>query len=399
MRKYICRNMRRRKNNGYSICAQCILIILGCCASFTIFTVVFLFFHTPHKHVHGTASSSLSTINDDNFNVRGGNHNEILNPKINHMIYDNNKNKNKNDNNNNNNDNNIYQSSNTKIALLVRIREMKRNNDNIEAFFDSLFQTLSCDLKNFNVVILFGYDKIALPFLENKKYQNYVKKQLFQNLKMKLIRHIEEEELEWSHHHRRKGNIDNIENMKMKFYPYQTSNPCYIWNHLAKEAYDVEKADYFYQLNSNSFLLSSCTLTKLTNILLKKELIPNFGIAAALDPQYKRVITKAFFSKMHMDIFKGQFLPIPPSKKWCSDQEYYLSHVYGKSHTFLTHFLLVTSNNYNKRHSFEEQMAKPINQMSHQHIKWLFKEIKFGRRIIRKYLKSKFDKKNEKIRR
>ena len=109
--------MRRRKNNGYSICAQCILIILGCCASFTIFTVVFLFFHTPHKHVHGTASSSLSTINDDNFNVRGGNHNEILNPKINHMIYDNNKNKNKNDNNNNNNDNNIYQSSNTKIAL------------------------------------------------------------------------------------------------------------------------------------------------------------------------------------------------------------------------------------------------------------------------------------------
>ena len=87
---------------------------------------------------------------------------------------------------------------------------------------------------------------------------------------MKLIRHIEEEELEWSHHHRRKGNIDNIENMKMKFYPYQTSNPCYIWNHLAKEAYDVEKADYFYQLNSNSFLLSSCTLTKLTSILLKK---------------------------------------------------------------------------------------------------------------------------------
>ena len=64
-------------------------------------------------------------------------------------------------------------------------------------------------------------------------------------------------------------------------------------------------------------------MTKLTNILLKKELIPNFGIAAALDPQYKRVITKAFFSKMHMDIFKGQFLPIPPSQNWCVDQEYY----------------------------------------------------------------------------
>ena len=38
----------------------------------------------------------MSTINDDNFNVRGGNHNEILNPKINHMIYDNNKNKKRN---------------------------------------------------------------------------------------------------------------------------------------------------------------------------------------------------------------------------------------------------------------------------------------------------------------
>ena len=65
---------------------------------------------------------------------------------------------------------------------------------------------------------------------------------------------------------------------------------------------------------------------------------------------------------MHMDIFQGRS-PIPPSKSWCSDQEYYLPHVYGRKHTFVKHSLIVTSNKgYRRGNKFRiEDQNDPIN--------------------------------------
>ena len=55
----------------------------------------------------------------------------------------------------------------------LTFREFSRAyGDSIEAFFDSLYLTLTCDLKYYNIIILFGYDEIALPFLGNEKYRN-----------------------------------------------------------------------------------------------------------------------------------------------------------------------------------------------------------------------------------
>ena len=332
-----------------------------------------------------TSSTSLEINNMHGTNNLNAVHkNQILKPNINH-VYDNND--------INDKIQEFHKSSNNigKIALLVRVRNDKHN-DNIETFLKSLYTTLKCDLKHFRIIILFGFDEIAQPMFGNKKYQHYVKKQLFQSLKNKLLQKYNNAGNRGSIQENYRNNVNNIE---IKFLSYKSSNPCYIWNHLARKAYEFEHADYFYQLNSDNVILSKCTLAKLSNVLVSKDLIPNFGVAAAFDPQYKHVITKAFFSRMHMDIFQGRFLPIPPSKSWCSDQEYYLSHVYGRKHTFVKHSLIVTSNKgYRRGNKFriEDQMTLSITQMSHEHAKWLFKEIQFGRNTIRKYIKSKFEK-------
>ena len=88
-----------------------------------------------------------------------------------------------------------------------------------------------------------------------------------------------------------------------------------------------------------------------------------------------------------MRIFHGQFLPSPPSPSWCAHQEYYLSHLYGKTHTFLRHSIIVTVR---KASRSEIILQNSLSQMTSEHFEWLSREIHHGRSIIRNYMKSKF---------
>ena len=100
--------------------------------------------------------------------------------------------------------------------------------------------------------------------------------------------------------------------MKIIFQPLKSSSACYVWNKLAKAAYEIHDADYFYQLDSDSIFMSRCTISQLVHTLAAKDFVPNFGIAAAFAPQHPSIITNALFSRLHMRIFHGQFLPSPP---------------------------------------------------------------------------------------
>jgi hypothetical protein len=60
----------KKHHHDYSICAQCVLVMLGCFLSLTFVVVSFFIFHTPHKKLMLTASSSPS-LENNNINIHG----------------------------------------------------------------------------------------------------------------------------------------------------------------------------------------------------------------------------------------------------------------------------------------------------------------------------------------
>ena len=368
---------RRRNQNGYSACTQLAFVALGCCVSFTSIVVLFLLLHVPHKGSFQKATgASPSTAVGFSSKIRGTkfSHESLASPQINHVYskalipqpkYTKNR--------------------QVKVALLVHISRALDGRDQtrmVQNLFDSLYMTLECDLHHHNFVILLGFDEIALPFLKREDVQKYARQSLKNRFSTRSkSEYIEDEAkriLEYQ---------SNLKNMKIIFQPLKSSSACYVWNKLAKAAYEIHDADYFYQLDSDSIFMSRCTISQLVHTLAAKDFVPNFGIAAAFAPQYPSIITNALFSRLHMRIFHGQFLPSPPSPSWCAHQEYYLSHLYGKTHTFLRHSIIVTVR---KASRSEIILQNSLSQMTSEHFEWLSREIHHGRSIIRNYMKSKF---------
>jgi hypothetical protein len=331
----------------------------------------------PHKgSFHKATDASPSTVADFSSKIRGTrtSRKSLASPQINHVYskaliphpkYTKNR--------------------QGKVALLVHISRALDGRDQtrmMQSLFNSLYTTLDCDLHHHNFVILLGFDEIALPFLKREEVQKYARQSLKNRFSTRSkSEYIEDEPKSILEYQR------NLENMEVIFQPFKSSSACYVWNKLAKTAYEIHDADYFYQLDSDSIIMSRCTISQLVHTLAAKDFVPNFGIAAAFAPQYPSIITNALFSRLHMTIFQRQFLPSPPSPSWCAHQEYYLSHLYGKTHTFLRHSIIVTVR---KASRSEYILKKSLDQMTPEHFEWLSREIHYGRSIIRNYMKDKF---------
>lgn len=368
---------RRDKHNGYSACAQIAFVAMGFCISFSSVVLLFLFLHVPHKGSFQKATRASSSTNLDllskSSEIRSL-HGSLASPQINHvyskafMPHP-----------------KLKKSRQGKVALLVHISRTIDGRDQtrmMQNFFNSLYTTLKCDLYHHNFVLLLGFDEIALPFLKQGEFQKYAR----QSFKNRFATKIHSEHVEVD----QKNMLEyqnNLKNMEIIFVPLKSSSACYVWNKLAKFAYDTHDADYFYQLDSDSIFMSRCTISQLVHTLAAKDFVPDFGIAAAFAPQHPSIITNALFSKLHMRIFNGQFLPAPPSPSWCAHQEYYLSHLYGKAHTFLRHSIIVTVR---KASRGEYILESSLDDLAPEHFQWLSKEIHHGRSIIRNYMQGKF---------
>ena len=101
-----------------------------------------------------------------------------------------------------------------------------------------------------------------------------------------------------------------------------------------------EGADYIYQLNDDTILVSKDWLTTYVKALENSELAPNLGVAGPLDTTNERILTHAFVHRTHVDIFDA-FFPAT-FKNWWSDD--WISQVYGRRATFARRDVVVTHN-------------------------------------------------------
>ena len=179
-----------------------------------------------------------------------------------------------------------------KIGLLTLATSNKR--DNWESIKDSyLFNmTLKSFLltldKEHNYIFYVGVDKDDRIF-DNKEEQEKILRfnKVFTNIEFKFV------------------TIDNIEK------GYVTK----MWNVLFKDAYEVG-CDYFYQCGDDMEFKTSGWINDSINVLLKNN---NIGLAGPINNN-NRILTQAFVSRKHMEIF-GSFFP-EEIKNWCCDDWY-----------------------------------------------------------------------------
>ncbi|KAJ8598651.1 hypothetical protein CTAYLR_003043 [Chrysophaeum taylorii] len=99
-------------------------------------------------------------------------------------------------------------------------------------------------------------------------------------------------------------------------------------------------ADYVYQLNDDTILVSKDWLEILVESLRASPLAPNLGVAGPLDTNNERILTHAFVHRTHLDVFDAMF---PPAfRNWWSDD--WISAVYGARATFARKDVVVTHN-------------------------------------------------------
>jgi len=91
-----------------------------------------------------------------------------------------------------------------------------------------------------------------------------------------------------------------------------TSNPCYVWNCLAKTAY-YENCDYLFQTGDDTIYETKNWDETFINYLLKSN---DIGVAGGINSNTK-IITLLFVSKKHYEIFNCFFSPV--FKNWYSD--------------------------------------------------------------------------------
>jgi len=99
-------------------------------------------------------------------------------------------------------------------------------------------------------------------------------------------------------------------------------------------------ADYIYQLNDDTILVSKDWVDEMIYDLRSSPLAPNLGVAGPLDTTNERILTHAFVHKTHVEIFDAMF---PTAfRNWWSDD--WISAVYGRHATFARRDVIVTHN-------------------------------------------------------
>lgn len=120
-----------------------------------------------------------------------------------------------------------------------------------------------------------------------------------------------------------------------------------IWNILAKKAYELGFANYFYQINDD-VRIKTKGWNKAFIHALEKNTIKNFGVAGLLDLRTKHCMSQSFVSYLNWEIF-GYCYPNTLTN-WKSDP--WITNFYGSNHTFwLKNYRIVNTNYYGRRYT------------------------------------------------
>ncbi|KAJ1460573.1 hypothetical protein M885DRAFT_478118 [Pelagophyceae sp. CCMP2097] len=127
--------------------------------------------------------------------------------------------------------------------------------------------------------------------------------------------------------------------LRLQHFEDTSGAPSYVVSHLSKKAV-ADGADYIYQLNDDTVLVSKDWVETYVSALQNSPLAPNLGVAGPLDTTNERILTHAFVHKTHVEIFHGMF---PTAfRNWWSDD--WISAVYGSTATFARRDVVVTHN-------------------------------------------------------
>ena len=195
-----------------------------------------------------------------------------------------------------------------KIALLILCTSNKR--DNWKSIKDSYFYNLT--LKTFLInrslehkyIFYIGIDKDDRIFDKKEEQDEIIRfKKVFENIDFKFV--IMQDI--------KKGHVTKM------------------WNVLFQQAYN-EKCDYFFQCGDDINFKSKNWINDAINILKKHN---NIGLTGPINNNF-RILTQAFVSRKHMEIF-GWFFP-EQIINWCCDDWY--NGVYKPNYFFplINHF-------------------------------------------------------------
>ena len=149
---------------------------------------------------------------------------------------------------------------------------------------------------------------------------------------------------------------------------------------MAKRAVFDDGADYVYQLNDDTILVSKDWLETYVRALEASELAPNLGVAGPLDTQNERILTHSFVHRTHVEIFDA-FFP-KAFRNWWSDD--WISTVYGSRATFARRDVVVT-------HNVQSQKTGAWNRYDVDHAAQhqLHSEVQKGFVVINAWLRDK----------
>lgn len=106
--------------------------------------------------------------------------------------------------------------------------------------------------------------------------------------------------------------------------------PCRVWNELFTRAYR-DGADYFYQMGDDVSLVTPGWTGSFIRALQSNPVLPGLGVTGPLETVAKTILTQAFVSRVHKDVF-GTFYP-EVFKNWWSDD--WITEVYRPEHLFV----------------------------------------------------------------
>ncbi len=105
--------------------------------------------------------------------------------------------------------------------------------------------------------------------------------------------------------------------------------PCWSWNALFARALE-DGADFFYQMGDDVRLATHGWARDFSAVLLANPVVPGLGVAGPLETVARTILTQAFVSRRHAEIF-GTFYP-PVFRNWWSDD--WITNVYRPGHLF-----------------------------------------------------------------
>jgi hypothetical protein len=106
--------------------------------------------------------------------------------------------------------------------------------------------------------------------------------------------------------------------------------PCWSWNELFARAH-AAGADYFYQMGDDVRLVTAGWARAFSGALESNPALPGLGVTGPLETVAKTILTQAFVSRVHRDVF-GTFYP-STFRNWWSDD--WITRVYAPEHLFV----------------------------------------------------------------